>query len=417
MPTAGLAGCDGLFPPETEFGRVSGNNVVSWAPSIHDWYETVKLNYGHDFSTGRDTGHLPGPDAHEDTVPDTWRKMDAVLSFWQQMGVGGFRVDMAHIVPLEFWRWAIKRSRSREAAVFFMAEAYDNDPSKLTDGNVLDALLQAGFDAVYDDPTYDLIHRIYDGPKWANDIDALTRTGDRHNASLRYAENHDEIRLANPGHWGGLGMKVGRPVSAILFGIGGGPVMVYNGQEVGEPAIGAEGFSGDDARTSIFDYWSQPELCKWVNGHAYDGGRLSDEQQELRAWYAALLRVIDEPALRHGWFYGLNHANGSNPDFGRLDGETVSGHWLYAFLRSERKPDGQNFLVVVNLHGTETMKTPRVRIPPHALQWMAATGETAGFRDRLATDWETEVPRADLPGNGLVLPDLPPCTALYLEMR
>ena len=38
-----------------------------------------------------------------------------------------------------------------------------------------------------------------------------------------------------------------------------GPVMVYFGQEVGEPAAGAEGFGPDDGRTTIFDYWGVPE--------------------------------------------------------------------------------------------------------------------------------------------------------------
>ena len=61
--------------------------------------------------------------------------------------------------------------------------------------------------------------------------------------------------------------------------------MLYNGQEVGEPAAGAEGFGGDDARTTIFDYWSMPELVKWVNGHRYDGDKLSDEQKALREFY------------------------------------------------------------------------------------------------------------------------------------
>ena len=57
-------------------------------------------------------------------------------------------------------------------------------------------------------------------------------------------------------------MEVGRPVAAILYGIGQGPIMLYNGQEVGEPAAGVEGFGGDDARTTIFDYWSMPEFVK-----------------------------------------------------------------------------------------------------------------------------------------------------------
>ena len=44
------------------------------------------------------------------------------------------------------------------------------------------------------------------------------------------------------GNWGGVGMNVGSPVTAILYGIGRGSVMLYNGQEVGEPADGRGGF-------------------------------------------------------------------------------------------------------------------------------------------------------------------------------
>ena len=74
--------------------------------------------------------------------------------------------------------------------------------------------------------------------------------------AVRYAENHDEVRLANASSWGSQGMGVGRPVAASLYGLSRGPIMVYHGQKVGEPATGAEGFGGDDQRTSIFDYWS-----------------------------------------------------------------------------------------------------------------------------------------------------------------
>jgi hypothetical protein len=110
--------------------------VISWAPSINDWYETVKLNYGHDFTQGRATGHLPGPDSAPSEVPKTWRTMDEVLTYWQEMGVNGFRADMAHLVPMAFWRWAVKRARARQTDVFFSAEAYDNDPAKLSDGHM-----------------------------------------------------------------------------------------------------------------------------------------------------------------------------------------------------------------------------------------------------------------------------------------
>ncbi len=416
LPTAGRTGCDGRFEPESDCGRVTGNNVVSWEPSIHDWYETVKLNYGHDFTTGRDTSHLPGTDASPAVVPKTWRTMDEMLAHWQRMGVDGFRADMAHMIPMEFWRWVVKRCRSRDPEVFFCAEAYDNDPAKLTEGHVLDELLEAGFDAVYDDPAYDVLEGLYDSGKWANDLDPLTFTGKRFHRSLRYAENHDEVRLANPGEWGGLGMKVGKPVSAVLFTTGRGPIMLYHGQEVGEPAVGAEGFCGDNARTTIFDYWSMPEFVKWVNGGKFDGGRLSLEQKSLREWYGKLIHATKAHAFTDGEFYGLNHANNENPDFGRVGDESISGHWLYAFLRRDGK-SGQAFLVVANFHGSETLRGVRIRIPHDAQMFLGLSGyENWVFSDRLESEWTGSVARGVLEDGGIALPDISPCTALLLEI-
>ena len=416
LPTTGQAGCTGSYPPESEYGRVTGNNVVSWAPAFHDWYETVKLNYAHDFTSGRDTSHLPGPTVDPATVPKTWRTMDEVIAYWQHMGVAGFRVDMAHLVPMPFWAWLVGRARRREPGVFFCAEAYDNDPAKLTDGQVLDELLEAGFDAVYDDPSYDILEGIYDAGKWANDLDSLTFIGGRFHKSLRYAENHDEVRLANPNVWGGLGMRVGRPVCAVLLGLGRGALMIYHGQEVGEPATGMKGFCGDNSRTSIFDYGSMPEFVKWVNGGNYDGGRLSDEQKALRAWYGKLLNLTHQPAFVAGGFYGLNFANRDNPHFGRLGGDSVSGHWLYAYLRHDTQ-SGQAFLVVANFHGTETLRQVRVRIPQDAFQMLGrAAGAPWEFADRLDSDWTGTLDGAGLTNAGLGLPDLPPCTAMMLEI-
>jgi glycosidase len=417
LPTAGMAGCTGRFAPETEFGRVTGNNVISWEPSINDWYETVKLSYGHDFTKGRDTSQLPGVDAGSEEVPRTWRTMDAILGYWQEMGVDGFRVDMAHMVPMEFWAWSVKRARERKADVFFSAEAYDNDPAKLTDGHVLDALLDAGFDAVYDDPSYDVLEGLYDSGKWMNDLDALTFTGKRFHRSLRYGENHDEVRLASPKEWGGLGMKVGRPVCAVLYGMGRGPIMMYHGQEVGEPAAGEEGFGGDDARTTIFDYWSMPEFVKWVNGGKYDGGRLNPAQRELREWYRKLIGAVSSPAFTAGEFYGLNHANKDNEHFGRLDGETVSGHWLYAFLRHDRET-GATALVVANFHGDRALEGVRIRIPDDALRFCGLeSAESLSLTEKLADGWSAEVNGDSVHGDGISIPAMPPCSARIIEIK
>jgi hypothetical protein len=211
-------------------------------------------------------------------------------------------------------------------------------------------------------------------------------------------------------------MNVGKPVSAVLFSMGRGAVMLYHGQEVGEPAAGAEGFSGDNARTSIFDYGSMPEFTKWVNGGKFDGGRLSEAQKALREWYGKLIRATQVPAFTAGEFYGLNHANRDNPAFGRRGGEEVSGHWLYAFLRHDPK-SGQSFLVIANFHGTESLLGVRVKISPDACKFMGRAAQISWeFTDRLDSCWSGSIASKLLGNEGLTLPDLAPCSAMLLEI-
>ena len=433
-PTCQIPGamCDGIFEGETTFGRVTGNNVVSWTPHLNDWYETVKLNYGFDFTDpAKSVREYPNAWAPEKALPDTWKKMDQVIEHWQSLGVDGFRCDMSHMVPPEFWSWAIAQARRRESGVFFMGEAYNDDPTKVPgsdpviaglnwgQGNVLFDLLNAGFDAVYDAPVYRALKRIYDGSGWANDIDREITDGFICHNSVRYAENHDEVRLAAPSEWGGVGMEVGRPVSAILYGMSRGVIMLYNGQEVGEPAAGAEGFGGDDARTSIFDYWSMPELVKWVNGHRYDGGHLSPKQKALRAFYGRLVNLVGEPAFQDGEFFPLNPANRDNAGFGRLPGEQASGHWLYAFLRYDRST-GQKFLVLANLHPTSPLREVRVRLPETAMHFLnlnEAVAREVELNDRLAAAHAARISStiAEALGAGVPISAIPPLTPLFLE--
>lgn len=432
-PTCKLEGmsCDGLFDGELEHGKVTGNNVTSWKPTLNDWYETAKLNYGFDFTdASKERREYPSAWHPEAPVPDTWRKMDQVIAYWQEMGVDGFRGDMSHMEPPEFWKWLIARARQRVPAVVFIGEAYDNDPAKVPGsdpvlsrlnggrGNVMFDLLDAGFDGVYDDPTYRVLKRIYEGPAWANDLDTIERDAYIFDNSLRYAENHDEVRLASPSQWGGLGMNVGRPVSAILYGLSRGPIMLYNGQEVGEPAAGAEGFGSDDSRTSIFDYWSMPALVRWLNGHRYDEERISLEQKALREFYARLVRLTSEPAFRDGVFMPLNPENRENPAFGRLGDETTSGHWCYAFLRFDYA-SRQTFFVVVNLHPTETLRDVGVFFPASALQITGLNKEGLRLRliDRLAADsaMKIELSAGELVAGDLRIPEIPPLNACYFE--
>ncbi len=416
--------CDGLFEGETTFGRVTGNNAVTWSPSLNDWYETVKLNYGYDF-TGRTTPDRHFPHSRNATlaVPDTWAKMDAVLAHWQALGVDGFRCDMAHMIPPEFWAWSIARARNRNPATFFMAEAYNDyfvvettAPEVLALGNrpLFYGLLHAGFNAVYGHDTYRAIKNLYDGTSWANDIDATVGNGFVSFNSVAYAENHDEIRLASQAGWGNIGMQVGIPASTVLFTLGRGPILFYNGQEVGEPALDAEGFSGADGRTSIFDYWSMPELSKWVNGGEFDEQLLSAPQRSLRQTYAHLLAVSADEVFRTGDFFGLNLPNVANPAYGRLPGETASGHWLYAFLRYSPSC-ARVYLVMANFHRSHTFTSLNLSLPLEALRFLNCNdGAAFALTDRLL---QNEAKATWQPQDHSVLIDrLPPLSACVFSI-
>jgi len=430
-PTARVVGgADGRYPPEEGRARVTGNNVVRYRPSLGDWYETVKLNYGQRFLEPREKPAYPSAVTPDAEVPDTWRKMDAVIAFWQERGVDGFRADMAHMVPPEFWKWLIARARERDGDVFFFAEAYDADPAKVAPrapwfrpGDPIQlALLDAGFDAVYDDAGYDALHELYEGQADAQDFEAAQAALGPYvrDRAVRYAENHDEVRLAHPDTWGGHGGEVGRPVTGALFALSRGPVMVYHGQQVAEPALRAEGFGGDDARTTIFDYWSMPEFNRWWNGGAADGGELDAEQSALRAFYGRLLRLAGEPAFASGEAHPLNAANRANPFYGKAEDRGDGGRWFFAALRHDPET-GDRYLVAVNFHPKATLRHIRVRVPAEARE---AAGLASGgapwltLRERLAADPPAPLaqPADHARREGIYLPEMPPMTARYWEL-
>lgn len=355
---------EGAFAPERGCGRVTGNNAATWTPSAHDWYETVKLNYGCDYTHGpHAAAELPAMTARDEAVPRTWLLMDAVLSWWQEMGVGGFRCDMAHMVPPAFWRWAIARARLRDENTLFLAEAY-NDHMSLCTGDVHRELLAAGFQGIYDSPAYDSLRGVICGTRWANDLDRHHHEESKNfYHGIRYLENHDEMRLPC---WA----EHGAPYAALCaaqFASTAAPVLFYNGQEVGEDASGPGGYGGDNGRTSIFDYTALPHLQHWANGGRYDGALMTEEERRLRGFTQAFLPLLQHPALSGGTFYGLNWANRATVGFGREPGESVSGHHLYAFLRYARKARA-TVLVLCNFSRTETYTTA-LHIPLHAQEW------------------------------------------------
>ena len=331
--------------------RVTGNNVASPEPSATDWYETVKLNYGFNFISGRSS---------YDPQPRTWETIDRVVAYWQDKGVDGFRCDFAHYIPKEAWSFLIHRAKERRPA-FFMAEAYPYEGSS-DPVHGLSELIDAGFDAVYHYTAYNAAKGIYtDGNIDAYEQEQLRTPQDLRQHFALYLENHDERRIASPIVRGsGLGASgfgsadAAFQLAPLHFLSGNAPVLLFNGQEVGEPGAGVAGFAGENGRTTLFDYWAMPEFAKWVNGHRYDGGALASTQRSLRSFYRDLLILCQDDAVAGDGFWSLRYFNNAAkfPD---------CPNPIHIFARF-RPGSGRCMVVVGNLHPEHGI-AGQIRIP------------------------------------------------------
>ncbi|MDR1698474.1 MAG: alpha-amylase [Prevotellaceae bacterium] len=286
--------------------KATGNDCFSPHPSRNDWYETVKLNYGVDY--------LGGGARHFNPMPDTWHKMRDILLFWAGKGVDAFRCDMAEMVPVEFWAWAVAEVKKQFPGIVFIAEVYNPNEYR-------NYLFTGGFDYLYDKVgLYDTLRNVVCGYQPASDItrcwQSLEGIGHR---MLNFLENHDEQRIASDFFAGDAGKAL--PALLVSALMNDAPFMLYSGQELGERGMDAEGFSGLDGRTTIFDYWKLKTSSP---------NPLSTGERALKAFYRKVLKLcLQEDGIRNGGFYDLMYLNFNNPHF------DTAGQ--YAFLRHTGK--------------------------------------------------------------------------------
>lgn len=356
--------------------KCTGNDRFDNCPGRNDWYETVKLNYGIDYC---DAG---GRSYHFDPVPNTWVKMTDILLYWASKDIDGFRCDMAEMVPAAFWAYATRIVKERYPRIVFIGEVYDTNQYR--------TYIQSGFDYLYDKVgMYDCLRDIICDRRPASSITYYWQhVDDIRQHMLYFLENHDEQRIASDFFCGSGAKAIPAVIVAALMG--NNPFMVYAGQEFGERGMDAEGFSGRDGRTTIFDYWCVDTIRRGY----FDRRHLTQDEMHLQLKYQQILHIANrEAAVREGEFFDLMYVNPQTWKF--------NPRHEYAFLR---KFEDEVLLVVANF-GPDRVNTS-VNIPAHAFDFLGLPEKEVRAID-LLTGQEMNI---ELKKDGAVDMDLRPYT-------
>lgn len=331
----------------TEFpAKWTGNGSRLSKPNFDDWYETVKINYGIAPDGRKDFETLPKDFSQKDfsehyafwqgkSVPDSWIKFRDISLYWLDLGIDGFRYDMAEMVPVEFWSFMNSSIKMKKEDAFLMAEVYN--PQRYRD-----YIFMGKMDYLYDKVEfYDSLKHIMQGHGWTDHI-PVVQNGlmDIEHHMLHFLENHDEHRIACPEFLGNADKaKPGMVVSATIST---SPTMIYFGQEVGEPAAEHPGF-GSPGRTSIFDYIGVPHFQRWVNNKKFDGGQLSHEETELRNFYKNLLNFTIGSSALMGHYRDIHYYNRDHTQY-----------YNYRVLSFVRWSESERLIIIANFDEHQT---------------------------------------------------------------
>lgn len=175
-----------------------GNLVVNY-----DWYDIAELNY--DNQDMRDA-------------------MFRSLEWWMDtIGVDGFRCDVAHEIPTDFWEYAFDSLRVKHPAMFTLCESENLD------------LTQKAFDMYYGWEFHHLMNAVAKQEKGIEDLWAYFAKADTvYPASairMNFTSNHDENSWVGT-EFERMGQKAAKAMAMFTY-IAPGMPLTYTGQEFG----------------------------------------------------------------------------------------------------------------------------------------------------------------------------------------
>lgn len=172
-------------------------------PANTDWTDVADLNYDD---------------------PGLRAAMRDAMRFWvEEVGIDGYRCDVADLVPMDFWSAAIADLEAIKP-VLMLAEG--SDP----------ALHDAGFDLNYAWDTYAAMKAIWRGAPADTLFTVLEAERARYGtkARMRFTTNHDETAWDDT-PLALFGGTEGAQAAAVVAATLPGAFLLYNGQEVGDP--------------------------------------------------------------------------------------------------------------------------------------------------------------------------------------
>jgi len=159
--------------------------------------------------------------------PALRRWLEDMLLFWvRDVGVDGFRCDVAGMVPLDFWE-TVRPKLDAARPVVMLAE--DDNPAQHL----------ASFDLTYDWATYDALEPLAAGklpPAALVDVlDLESLDFPRGSLRMRFIDNHDKNAWVVPAikRYGVQGKRLAALLTYALPGV----PLIYNGQEVASPEV------------------------------------------------------------------------------------------------------------------------------------------------------------------------------------
>lgn len=265
-----------------------------WMKEHKDWY-TCNSEGEVIFPEGTDWTDVA--DLNYDNPQMRAAMIEAMLYWVKEIGVDGFRCDVADFVPEDFWAEAITSIRTEaDRPVLMLAEG--NDPKTF----------KGGFDMNY---AWDYMNALRDVFCEGAPASKLIETSleeyskiPEGKIKLRFISNHDEaVKKSTVEEFGGKEGAIAAFVSTIFTK---GAALVYGSQEVAHPST-----------INFFKY----EEVDWKANN------------EIRQEYKALLRIFRE-----------------NPVLRKVEAKSFSSNDILLY---EKSGDSESYLVIVNVRGIE----------------------------------------------------------------